>query len=150
MPRPDSHWQLRAFRMGAKVTWAMAAASLLYAATTWSHPHRAVLVAITLAAAVDGGVVWRLARGAEAPGRRVDGLLVAWNAAHVAAAIVMSALDGGIGSPYVSIFFISVGFAAVSLPRRRVWVIAALDVAGLVAVAALGGTHGAQSAALWV
>ena len=89
MPRTDTHWQLRAFRLGAKVTWAMAAASLLYAATTWSHPHRALLLVITLGAAIDGAVVWRVTSGAE--GRRVDGLLMAWNAAHVAAAASKSA-----------------------------------------------------------
>src|SRR4051794_33764130 len=100
MPRTDTHWQLRAFRLGAKVTWATAVASLIYAATTWSHPHRGVLVAITLAAALDAVVVWRLTGDAAGPGRRVDPLMLAWNAAHVAAAVVMSALDGGVTRPY--------------------------------------------------
>src|SRR4051812_12134392 len=146
----ESHWQLRAFRLGAKVTWAMAAASILYAATTWSHPHRGVMLAITLAAALDGALVWRLTGRGAAPGGRVDALMLGWNASHVAAAVVMSALDGGLASPYVSIFFISVGYAAVSLPRRHVCAIAALDVAGLATVVAFGGTHGVQSAALWI
>src|SRR4051794_27760871 len=99
----DDHWQLRAFRLGAKVTWAMAAASLLYAATTWSQPHRPILLAITLAAPLDGAVVWRLTRGAAASSRRFDAAMLAWNAAHISATVVMSALDGGMTSPYISI-----------------------------------------------
>ena len=151
MSSPDQHWQIRAFRLGAKVTWATAAASVLYAAATWAHPHRAALLAVTLAAALDGFVVWRATGHDATPGRRMDGLMMAWNGAHVAAAVLMSLLDGGITSPYVSIFFISVGFAAVSLPRRRVWLMAGLDVAGLVAVVTLaGGTPNVAPAALWV
>src|SRR3954466_6321793 len=102
MPRPDAHWQLRAFRLGARVTWAMAVASLLYTATTWSQPHRSVLVAITLPAALDRGGGRRAppraapGGGAGGPpppaaagrGRGAEAMMLGWNASHVAAALV--------------------------------------------------------------
>src|SRR3954470_16841505 len=139
MPEPDPQWELRAFRLGAKVTWAMAVASLIYVVTTWSQPHRDWLSAITVAAALDGAVVWSLAGHWRAMQRYATRVMTAWNAAHVLAALALCAADGGSASPYVAVFFVSVGFAAVALPRTNVRALALLDSAALVVAGVLFG-----------
>jgi hypothetical protein len=140
----------RVILAGVLVTLAMAVAGLAYVVLTPDGPHRAVLLAVTLAAAADAGVVWLL-RDRLGASRRFDALLVLWNVAHIAVAVVVCALDGGMGSPFSSIFFISVAFAAVSLARRAVLVVALLDIVGVFVVVAIAGdpVTGSPASLLW-
>ena len=120
--------------VGAGVTLALAAASFAYALLTWDEPHRGVLVAISAAATLDAAVITWFRRQLVASGH-VETLFAIWNVAHVVITGVACSLDGGPTSPYVLILFVSVAFAAVSLARKYVVAIAALDIATLFAVA---------------
>jgi hypothetical protein len=129
--------QLRVLRAGVRVTWGMAAAGGAYVAASWHGPNRWLIATVLVLAAIDGIVVSLL------PHRRLmdrgafNALMVGWNAAHVAAAALLCSLDGGPGSPFVTVFFVSVAFAAVALPRREMAIIASLDVLAMLGVAVL-------------
>jgi len=127
-------------RAGVRVTLGLAAAASAYLLATPHGPHRLLLSVIPLLAAVDG-VVIALTVGERAvrTERRHNALVAAWNVLHSATAVAACLLDGGIGSPFAAIFFISVAFAAASLPPRPVALIALADVIGLTVVAAASG-----------
>jgi HD-GYP domain-containing protein (c-di-GMP phosphodiesterase class II) len=130
--------RLSSLRAGVRVTLALAVAAALYLAATPHGPHRAVLFAIPVLAAADALAIARFAAGRVArTERRYVQLVMAWNLSHAVAVAVACTLDGGIHSPLAGIFFVSVAFAAASLPPRPVAVIAAADIALVLLVAAL-------------
>jgi HD-GYP domain-containing protein (c-di-GMP phosphodiesterase class II) len=124
-------------RAGVRVTLALAVSAVAYLAATPSGAHRTLLLAIVAVAVLDAAVMARFSRRRMALAHHNDLLLTGWNLGHIAVAIVASVLDSGSQSPFVAIFFISVAFAAVSLPTRHVIVVAAADLGGLAAVAAI-------------
>ena len=126
-------------RAGVRVTLTLAAASAVYVGLTWHREHRAVLLAITVLALLDALAISRLPHERLIRKGRHDILLVCWNVSHIACAALLASLDGGTQSPYVAVFFVSVSFAAVSLPRGAVAVIAAADIVALALVAAFAG-----------
>jgi HD domain len=133
-------FRLSSIRAGVRVTLVLAAAAAAYLAATPHGPHRLVLFAIPLLAAVDALVIARLPEGRVAhTERQYVRLIVAWNLSHSAAVALACTLDGGIYSPLAAVFFISVAFAAASLPPRPVVVIAAVDIALVTLVAAVEG-----------
>ena len=132
--------RLSGIRAGVRVTFVLAAAGAAYLHATPDGPHRRLLGAIVLFAALDAVAVSllpleRIVR----TDRRHDQLLAGWNVAHTVVAVAACVLDGGTLSPFRTIFFISVAFAAVSLPARSVVIVAGADVGGLAAVAAISG-----------
>jgi hypothetical protein len=140
--RSQQAFRLRVIQAGVGVTVALAAAAALYLALTWDREHRVLLAVIISGAAIDASVIWffrrRLARSPY-----VNVLFAGWNVVHILAAVLASLLDGRADSPFTLILFVSVAFAAVSLERRYVVGIAALDLVALIGVAALlGQWHG--------
>ena len=134
MSRTDPGFGLRVVSVGVVVTLVLALASAIYAALTWSHPNRDVLMVISAVAALDASTIALLRERLVASGR-IEALFAGWNVAHVVVAAVACCVDGGLRSPYVLILFVSVAFASVSLARPYVVAIAALDVAALFAIA---------------
>ena len=135
----ERHFRLRVIQAGVGVTLGLAAAGAAYVVATWHEPNRGLLALIMGLAALDG-VAIGLARHRLARLPRVELFFVVWNVAHIAAAAAASLLDGGPASPFVLVLFVSVAFAAVSLDRRYVVGIAALDVVALLAIAAGSGS----------
>lgn len=133
----ELEFRARTVRVGVRVTLALAAASGVYLALTWSRPDRPLMLVITLLAVLDAALVRRLPHERLIRAGRHDTVLAAWNIAHIAVAAAMAGLDGGPHSPYTAIFFVSVSFAAVSLPRRAVAAIAVTDIFALLLVAAM-------------
>lgn len=130
-------FRLATVRAGMRVALAMATGLLAYTLLSWGGPHREFLVVLCLAIGVETAAVTLVPHRSLALEGRHDAFLFSWNAVHVAAAAVGATLDGGPGSPIVLVMFVSVAFAAVSLPRPAVYGIAALDVAALLTVAAV-------------
>jgi hypothetical protein len=128
-------FRMRTVQAGVRVTLTLALAGLVYVAASWSSAHRTAILVVSIAAMLDALAIARLPHARLIRGGHHDVLLVLWNALHVGAAAVLAILDGGPQSPFVAIFFVSVAFAAVSLPRRAVIGIAAFDIAALVTVA---------------
>jgi HD-GYP domain-containing protein (c-di-GMP phosphodiesterase class II) len=121
-------------KVGSGVSVGLGAAALIYALLTWGQPHRAVLAAISVAAALDGTAILVLRRRV-AESRFVEAIFFAWNIVHVCAAGLACYWDGGWRSPFVMVLFVSITFAAVSLARPYVWAIALVDLATLLVLA---------------
>ena len=134
MGRSDPVFRMRVVLVGSAVTVSLGASGLIYSLLTWSEPHRGGLVLISVAAAADG-VVFGLLRRVIAASPLVDLVFFGWNVAHVVASGVACYLDGGTQSPFLTVLFVSIMFAAVSLARTYVWVIAFVDVVTLLVVA---------------
>jgi HD-GYP domain-containing protein (c-di-GMP phosphodiesterase class II) len=133
----------KSVRAGVRVTLALAAAATAYLVVTPHGPHRLLLGLMPLLAALDAALVALLAERIARTQRRYVWVICTWNLAHSAIAVAVALLDGP-RSPFTSIFFISVAFAALSLPPRPVAVIAVADVLGMVAMAAFADRWGAS------
>lgn len=138
----------RTVQVGVLVTAAMVGAVVVYTTLTAAGTNRAPMLGF---AAVAAGIALAVGR---APHQRLisagrhDTVLAAWNAGHVGLAAVCAVLDGGPTSPYALVFFVSVAFAASSLPSRLVAGIACLDVLALFAVADVTG-HWPAEIVIW-
>jgi HD-GYP domain-containing protein (c-di-GMP phosphodiesterase class II) len=135
--------RIKSVRAGVRVTLVLAAAATAYLLATPHGPHRVLLELMPLLAAFDAAVIAVLAERIARTQRRYAWVICTWNIAHSLIAIVVTLLDGP-HSPFTAIFFISVAFAALSLPPRPVAVIAAADVVGMVAMAAFSDRWGAS------
>lgn len=137
--RSDPAFRVRVVLVGSGVTVGLGLAGCAYAALSRDEPHRAVLGLICIAALFDGLAIGLLRREIAAS-PYAELVFLAWNIAHVIAAGVACYYDGGPISPFVTILFVSIAFAAVSLTRRYVWVIALVDLATLLVVVQASGT----------
>jgi hypothetical protein len=132
---PTTTADVHAFRVGVRLGCGLAVAIAAYLALTPHGPHRQLLALMlgggsVLAVSVAFKPVVRLIER----GNR-DVLMLVWCATFVVLAALLSVLDGGLRSPFVSIFFVSVAFAATALPRSGVIAVSTLNVLGLAAVA---------------
>jgi HD-GYP domain-containing protein (c-di-GMP phosphodiesterase class II) len=140
------------FRLGLKVGWPLIAAASAYVALTWDEPHReamAVLIGIgaVLAASVLLPQLRRLIERGNA-----DVLMTSWCCAFVGLATTLCLLDGELNSPFVGVFFVSVAFAAIALPRRLVIAMSTLNVAALAVIGldqAADSRSGPTALVLW-
>jgi HD domain-containing protein len=140
------------FRIGLKVGWPLIVAASLYVGMTWHEPHRSVMavligVGAVLAAAV---LLPQLRRLIERGNANV--LMTSWCCAFVGLATTLCLLDRELDSPFVGVFFVSAAFAAISLPRRLVIFVSALNVLalGLVGVdQALDARTSVSALVLW-
>jgi hypothetical protein len=137
-------------RAGVLTTWAVAAFALAYLLLTPDGPNREIVFAIVVVAGFEAFVIDLLTPRLITE-RTYERFLTAWNTTHIAVGAVLCHLDGGPGSPFFGIFFISVAFAAGGLPRPKVVVIAVLNVVAIVALVLLEAHGGAWHApsVLW-
>jgi putative two-component system response regulator len=123
---------------GVLTTWVTAAFALVYVLASWhTGGHRPLVLAIVLAASVDALAISSFPRERLTADPVYNRFLAGWNSAHIIVGTALCVLDGGPSSPFVAIFFISVAFAACSLPLRTIIGIAALDVVAVTAVAVI-------------
>ncbi|MCW2990681.1 MAG: Response regulator [Solirubrobacterales bacterium] len=147
---PDQRsFDVGAVRAGCRITVLLAISGLAYTLSHPEEPHRWALVAIMVVAGLDGVVMGRvmphprvLAAG------RLPHVLMAWNLIHVVAIATCAALDGGLSSPFVAMFFVSIVFAALTLPSVSLLVVAFADAVALFVVGAEFG--GDQLLAIYV
>jgi HD-GYP domain-containing protein (c-di-GMP phosphodiesterase class II) len=135
--------RIKSVRAGVRVTLALAAAATAYLISTPHGSHRLLLGLMPVLAALDAATVAVLAERIAQTQRRYVWVLSTWNLAHCVIAVVVCLLDGP-HSPFMAVFFISVAFAALSLPPKPVAVIASADVLGMVALATFADRWGAS------
>jgi hypothetical protein len=132
--------RMNSIRAGVRVTLGLAAAAAAYLVATPHGSHRLALSLLPLFAACDALAMGLAPRAALVrTKRRHDLVICAWNVGHSIVAVMACLLDGGVRSPFSAIFFISVAFAAASLPPRPVALLATVDVVALALVATLSG-----------
>jgi hypothetical protein len=132
-----------AIRAGCRITLLLAVAGLAYVVSHPGQPYRWVMVAIMLGAAADGLVMWRVVPHERlAASGRLSLVLMSWNFAHVVAIATIAWLDGGLTSPFVAMFFVSIVFAALTLPSGSLVAVALWDGIALFAIGiGAGGEH---------
>ena len=119
------------FRLGLKVGWPLIAAAAAYVALTWHEPHRAAMaVLIGIGAVLAASVLLPQLRGLIERGNSAL-LMTSWCCAFVGLATTLCLLDDELHSPFVGVFFVSVAFAAISLPRALVTAMSLLNVVAL-------------------
>lgn len=138
MQGSDPGFGLRVIKVGVGVTLTLALASFVYVLLSWDEPNRAVLAAVSAGAAADAAVIWLL-RERLVCSTRLEHVFLAWNMAHVVVGGLAMYADGGPTSPYFVILFVSIAFAAVSLTRASLTIVAAFDLLTLIGVAAAHG-----------
>jgi hypothetical protein len=140
------------FRVGVRVGCPLAIASFVYVGLTLDSPHRLLLLALAVAAAAAAASVMfsplrsRIERG------NVNAHMTGWCASFVVFATALCLLDGGLHSPFISVLFVSVAFAATALPTRGVVIVSGLNVLALVGIGlyetGVRGGH-AEALVLW-
>lgn len=111
--------------------WPLIVAASLYVALTWHEPHRGVMALLVGVGAVLAAVVLLPALRRLVERANADVLMSSWCCAFVALATTLCLLDRELASPFVGVFFVSVAFAATSLPKRLVIFVSALNVLAL-------------------
>lgn len=111
--------------------WPLIVAASLYVALTWHEPHRGVMALLVGVGAVLAAVVLLPALRRLVERGNADVLMSSWCCAFVALATTLCLLDRELASPFVGVFFVSVAFAATSLPKRLVIFVSALNVLAL-------------------
>ena len=140
---------MSAVRAGCRVTLLLSVASLVYVLTASDQPHRTLIAVIIVLALADGILMWRFVPHERlAASGRLTTVLLLWNCLHVIAITAIATLDGGLDSPFVTMFFVSAVFAALTLPRRLLLLVATWDTIGLVVTGLAGGD--AEQLALYV
>jgi hypothetical protein len=134
---------IEAIRAGCRITLLLALAGLAYVLSHPGQPHRWVMVGIMAGAALDGVVMWRLVPHAKlAASGRLPFVLMTWNFVHVIAIATITWIDGGLASPFVAMFFVSIVFAALTLPSPSLMAVALWDAIALFAIGlGAGGQH---------
>jgi hypothetical protein len=134
----ERRFRLRVIGIGLRVTLVLCVAAMAYVALTPQGPHRRALLAIVAITAIHAGIVSLLPHERIIVSMRRDPLLLAaGNALIIVSTAISCLLDRQPLSPFSAIYFVSVAFAAVSLPRRMVRLVAAGDVIALLAPAAV-------------
>ena len=141
-------FRTRLLRSGVLTTWVVSAFALVYLALTWQSPHRPVLVSLIALASLGALAIRGVppARLIETP--RFERLVLGWHLTHVLVAGAMYYLDGGDGSPFLALFFLSVAFAGGALPHAKVIAVATLTAVALLVIWVLHG-HTHADAVLW-
>ncbi len=138
----DAALRARSIRDGAIATWATALITVAYVALTWSEPHRPLLLAIAVAACLEAALVVGCIGPRLRTATSFHRFFFAWGTVHVAVIAWLCMLDGGVSSPFVAVFLLSVAVGGGALPRGSVMALAAVNAGAVVVVALLDMDHG--------
>jgi high-affinity Fe2+/Pb2+ permease len=119
------------FRLGLKVGWPIILAALAYTALTFDRPHRTAILALILVGTVLAASVVLSPLRRRLESGNTDALMTLWCTSFIGLALALCLLDTGLQSPFVTVFFVSVAFAAAALPIRRVVGIASANLLAL-------------------
>jgi diguanylate cyclase (GGDEF)-like protein len=125
--------------IGFWLTLIVAAGAEVYALATWSHPHRALITAVFVAAVASAVVVRAL------PTRRIvassgrEPFFLAWSVTVIVLIAIVSAADGGVGSPFSRLFVLPLLFGSLSYPLPSAIAVGVIDATAFLLVALTQG-----------
>jgi diguanylate cyclase (GGDEF)-like protein len=119
---------------GARLSYLIFAAGIIYAAATWEQPHRELLAGLFALLALGGLVMSRLPVERIVRGRLREPVFLMWSFFSVAVTAGVVAADGGAESPLMVLFLLPVVFAALSYPLPSVAAVGAVSELTLVGV----------------
>ena len=114
-------------RFAVWITIAVCTFSALYIFATWSHPHRALILALLTAAMSTAVVAGCLDAERIVRSRWREHFFIGWSLLDIAFVGVIEALDQGTKSPVALVYFVPLVFAALSYPLPAVLGIAVFD-----------------------
>jgi diguanylate cyclase (GGDEF)-like protein/PAS domain S-box-containing protein len=120
------------------MTFGVSGLGCLYAALTWSRPHRFELVALFLISAISAVFVYRL-RQKIVRSRWREAFFLNWTLSDFVMLVAGTLADGGTHSPLVLVFFIPVVFSATSYPLASVVAVGSVSIVSFLAVALIAG-----------
>ncbi|MBI5103674.1 MAG: diguanylate cyclase [Solirubrobacterales bacterium] len=109
-------FRMRSIQAGAWLTVGTVTVFSLYAVLTWAEPHRAAMLATTLATGTLSLFLPVLPMERVIRSRWREPFFIAWSVAVIAIITVMAALDGGIDSPIPYALAIPLAFGSLSYP----------------------------------
>jgi diguanylate cyclase (GGDEF)-like protein len=118
----------------------------VWALATPNGPHRSLIASVALTGLLIGCAMRILPAGRIIRSRWREGFLVLWSVISIIVVAVIATLDGGVDSPVTILFVLPVLFAALTFPLRVTLVVAVVDVAAFLTVAAASGDDRAFSA----
>jgi diguanylate cyclase (GGDEF)-like protein/PAS domain S-box-containing protein len=120
------------------MTFGVSGLGCLYAALTWSRPHRFELVALFVISAISAIVVYQL-RQQIVRSRWREAFFLNWTLSDFAMLVAGTLADGGTHSPLVLVFFIPVVFSATSYPLASVVAVGSVSIISFLSVALIAG-----------
>jgi diguanylate cyclase (GGDEF)-like protein len=127
----------RTIGIGVWVTHAVIGAMVPWVIATWDRPHRGLVAIFLVTGSLMAAVVGRLPREWIVRSRHREKFFLAWS---LGCALVISAVaiaDGGAGSPFAVVYFLTIIFAALSYPLRSVVAVSAVNVAAFATIGLL-------------
>jgi diguanylate cyclase (GGDEF)-like protein len=147
--------RLRMISAGVAISFAAIAALSAWTAASWSQPHRGVIAALLVAAAVITVFVSLLPAERIIRSRYREAFFLSWSLSYVALITALAAADGGVRSPVALVYFLTLVFAALAYPLASVVVVSMTSVAACAGLALVmdDGTNAAgisSASYLWV
>jgi len=134
-------------RFAVWITIAVCSISAVYLFSTWTEPHRPLILALVGMAGGTAVVAGLLDAERVVRSRWREHFFVGWSILDIAFVALIETLDGGAGSPVTLIYFLPLVFAALSYPLPAVIAITVVDLGTCTAVGAL--VHGTDFTYLW-
>jgi diguanylate cyclase (GGDEF)-like protein len=127
----------RTIGIGVAVTHAVIGAMLPWVLVTWDRPHRSLVAIFLAVGALMAAGVGRLPRAWIVRSSHREAFFLTWS---MGCALIISAIaitDGGAGSPFAVVYFLTIIFAALSYPLRSVIVVSVVNVAAFASIGLL-------------
>ena len=135
----ESRLRAASIEIGFWLTIVVCIASFGYAAVTWDQPNRPLLLAIFTVAFIAALVIKALPADAIVHSRFREAFFVTWSALDIALIGLVTGLDGGVTSPFATLWFLTLIFAAISYPFASMLVASVLNMLGFATVAVVAG-----------
>ncbi len=138
MPDPtDLRLRRRSITIGIVLSLVVCAVSSVYYAATADHPHRTLLLALSVAAAVASASLPLLPLQRILRSRRPELFFLVWSGALMWVITIGAALDGGAESPLALMLFLTLIFAGMNFAPREMLAVGGASVVVYALLAAL-------------
>jgi diguanylate cyclase (GGDEF)-like protein len=127
------------FTAGVWLTYVVCGGGAIYVALTWARPNRSAILVLFGAGLAAAVFVSHLPREQIVRSRFREAFFLGWSLIDLTLIVLVTAADGGTGSPMALTFFIPVVFAAMSYPLGSVASVGGLTVAAYLALALMQG-----------
>jgi diguanylate cyclase (GGDEF)-like protein len=130
-------FRMRTLKTGVWPTFVAIAYCTVYCLQTWEQPHRSLLLGLLAVATVASVAIALLPMEPVLRGAWREPFFIAWSGTLIVLVTITTALDGGVGSPLTSLYFLPLVYASLSYPFGSMMVVGLLDVGGYVLMSAL-------------
>jgi diguanylate cyclase (GGDEF)-like protein/putative nucleotidyltransferase with HDIG domain len=135
----ESRLRTSTIEIGLWLTLLVCLSSFVYILLTWDQPNRDLITVVFVIAVIAAFVIKAVPADAIVHSRFCEAFFVTWSALDIALIAFVTALDGGVTSPFATLWFLTLIFAAISYPFASMLAASALNLLGFAIVAAVVG-----------